>query len=227
MKIGILGTGDVGRTLAAALAARRHEVMLGTRDIKRKMAEKSEDPETPSLADWLRLNPQVRLGRFSDAAAHGELLFNATAGHASLEALAKVNPGDLKEKVLVDVANALGPWGEGPVSLFVSNHDSLSERIQRAHPNVRLVKALNTVTAHLMTDPKSLAEGDHDVFVAGNDPEARAEVSRFLHDEFGWRAAVDLGDLSAARGMEMMIMLWVNIWTSLGTDDFNFKVVRR
>ncbi len=226
MKIGILGTGDVGRTLAAALAARRHEVMLGTRDVKRKMAEKTEDPETPSLSDWLKKNPQVRLGRFSDAAAHGELLFNATAGHASLEALAKVNPGNLKEKILVDIANALGPWGEGPVSLFVSNNDSLAERIQRAHPNVRVVKALNTVTAHLMTDPKSLAGGGHDVFVAGNDPQARGEVSRFLHDEFGWREAVDLGDLTAARGMEMMIMVWIKLWEALGTADFNFGIVR-
>jgi predicted dinucleotide-binding enzyme len=226
MKIGILGTGDVGRALAAALAKRGHEVMLGTRDIKRKMAETTEDPETPSLADWLKQNPQVRLGRFSDAAAHGEMLFNATAGYASIEALAKVNPADLKQKILVDIANALGPWGEGPVSLFVSNNDSLAERIQRAHPDTRLVKALNTVTAHLMTAPRSLAGGDHDVFVAGNDPEARGQVSGFLRDEFGWNAAVDLGDLSAARGMEMMIMLWVNIWTALGTDRFNFKVVR-
>ncbi len=226
MKIGILGTGDVGRTLAAALAKRGHELMLGTRDVKRKMAEMPEDQETSRLADWLKLNSRVRLGRFPDAAAHGEILFNATAGHASLEALAKVKPADLKRKILVDVANAIGPWGEGPVSLFVSNNDSLAERIQRAHPEVRLVKALNTVTAHLMTDPGSLAGGDHDIFVAGNDPSARDEVSRFLRDEFGWKTVVDLGDLSAARGMEMMIMLWVNIWTALGTADFNFKVVR-
>lgn len=226
MRIGILGTGEVGRTLGAALAKRGHEVMLGTRDVKRKMAETTEDPEMPSLSDWLAQHPRVRLGKFSEAGAHGEMLFNATAGHASVEALAKISPADLKKKILVDVANALGPWGQGPVSLFVSNTDSLAERIQRAHPSMRLVKALNTVTAHLMTDPGSLAGGDHDIFVAGNDPEARDAVSRFLRDEFGWRTVVDLGDLSAARGMEMMIMLWVNIWTALGTSNFNFKVVR-
>lgn len=225
MKVGIFGTGDVGKTTGSALVRRGHDVMLGTRDVRKKMEEKAVDDEQ-SFHGWLSKNKKVRLGTFAEAAAHGELLINATAGHGSIEALSKLKPADVKEKILVDIANALGPWGEGPLKMFVVNTDSLAERIQRAHPGLRVVKALNTVSSHLMVNPAGLAGGDHDVFVAGNDPESRDRVTRFLREEFGWRTVVDLGDLSAARAMEMMIMAWVKIYEALGTSDFNFKVVR-
>lgn len=226
MRVGILGTGDVGRTLASALSRRGHEVMVGTRDVRRKLDEK---PAAGLVAfrDWLSANKKVSLGTFGDAAAHGELLLNATAGHASLEALAKARPAELKDKILIDIANALGPWTEGgEMELFVANTDSLAERIQRAFPHLRVVKALNTVTAHVMANPEGLAGADHDVFVAGNDPEARQRVARFLREEFGWKTVIDLGDLTAARGLEMMIMVWLKVRTALGTSDFNFKIAR-
>jgi predicted dinucleotide-binding enzyme len=226
MKIGILGTGDVGKSLGAALVRRGHDVMLGTRDVRRKMEEKATEDAPQSFHEWLSKNKKIRLAPFAEAAAHGEIVMNAVAGHAALEVLAKVKPSDLKEKILIDITNALGPWGEGPIELFVVNNDSLAERIQRAHPNVRLVKALNTVTAHIMVNPAGLASGDHDVFVAGNDPEARERVARFLREEFGWKTVIDLGDLTAARGLEMMIMVWLKIWGALGTSDFNYKIVR-
>jgi len=226
MKIGILGTGDVGKMLGAAHVRRGHDVMLGTRDVRKKMEEKAADEDSLAFRDWLGKNKKVRLGTFAEAAAHGEILMNATAGHASLEALAKPRPADLRDKILVDISNALGPWGQGPIQLFVVNTDSLAERIQRAHPGLRVVKALNTVTAHIMTNPAGLAGGDHDVFVAGNDAEARERVTRFLRDEFGWKTVIDLGDLTAARGMEMMIMVWLKIWAALGTSDFNYKIAR-
>jgi hypothetical protein len=226
MKVGIFGTGDVGKTLAAALARRGHDVMLGTRDVRRKMEEKAGDEGSVGFKDWISKNKKVRLGTFAEAGAHGELLMNATAGDGSLEALSKVKPSDLKDKVLIDVANALGPWENGMMEMFVANTDSLAERIQRAHPEVRLVKALNTVTAHIMVNPGGLAGGDHDLFVAGNDPGARDRVTRFLRDEFGWKTVIDLGDLTAARGMEMLIMLWLKLWGALGTADFNYKIVR-
>ncbi len=226
MKVGIFGTGEVGRTLGSALAGKDHEVMLGTRDVGRKMKEKTAADGSRSFSGWLAKNKKILLGTFAEAAGHGELLINATAGHASLEALAKVKPADLKGKILIDVSNALGPWEEGPMELFVANTDSLAERIQKAHPGVRLVKALNTISAHLMVNPAGLAGGDHDVFVAGNDSAARDRVVRILRSEFGWKTVLDLGDLTAARGMEMMIMAWLKIWTALGTADFNFKVAR-
>jgi 8-hydroxy-5-deazaflavin:NADPH oxidoreductase len=226
MKVGILGTGEVGQTLAAALVQRGHDVMVGTRDVRRKMEEKLGPEDGVSFPDWLSKHKKVRLGTFAEAAAHGDLLINATAGHASLEALAKVRPGDLKEKVLIDASNALGTWSEGQIELFVANSDSLAERIQRVHPGARVVKALNTVTAHLMVNPAGLVGGAHDVFIAGNEPDARDRVARFLREEFGWKTVVDLGDLTAARGLEMMIMVWLRIWATLGTSDFNFKIVR-
>jgi len=226
MKIGIFGTGDVGKTLSSALAQRGHEVMLGTRDVRRKMEEKPAGDDSVSFRDWLSNHKKVLLGTFAEAAAHGDLLMNATAGHASLEALAKARPADLKAKILIDISNALGPWQAGEMEMFVVNTDSLAERIQRAHPSTLVVKALNTVTAHVMVNPAGLAGGDHDLFVAGNDPEARDRVARFLRDEFGWRTVLDLGDLTAARGLEMMIMVWLKIWAALGTADFNYRIAR-
>jgi len=225
MKVGVFGTGDVGKTLGAALVHRGHDVMLGTRDVAKKMAEKATE-DSISFREWQSKNKKIRLGTFPEAAAHGELLMNATAGHGSLEALSHLKPADIKDKILIDIANALGPWGEGPVQMFVANTDSLAERIQRAHPGLRVVKALNTVSSHLMVNPIGLAGGDHDVFVAGNDPQARERVSRFLREEFGWRTVIDIGDLTGARATEMMIMVWVKLWEALGTADFNFKIVR-
>jgi len=226
MNIGIFGTGVVGQTLGAALVGRGHEVMLGTRDVRRKMEEKPSEGDSVTFRDWLSKHKKVLLGTFAEAAAHGDLLINATAGHASLEALAKARPADLRAKILIDVSNALGPWRAGEMEMFVVNTDSLAERIQRAYPSTLVVKSLNTVTAHVMVNPAGLAGGDHDVFVAGNDPEARDRVARFLRDEFGWRTVLDLGDLTAARGLEMMIMVWLKIWTALGTADFNYKIAR-
>ncbi len=226
MKIGIFGTGDVGKTLSSALTQRGHEVMLGTREVRRKMEEKPGGDDSVSFRDWLSKHKKVLVGSFAEAAAHGDLLMNATAGHASLEALATVRPADLKAKILIDISNALGPWQSGEMEMFVVNTDSLAERIQRAHPSTLVVKALNTVTAHVMVNPAGLAGGDHDLFVAGNDPEARDRVARFLRDEFGWRTVLDLGDLTAARGLEMMIMVWLKIWAALGTADFNYKIAR-
>jgi len=226
LKIGILGTGDVGKTLGSALIRRGNDVMLGTRNVSRKMEEKATEEAPQSFHEWLSKNKKVRLGTFAEAAAHGEIIMNAVAGHAAIEVLAKVKPSDLKDKILIDITNALGPWGKGPIELFVANTDSLAERIQRAHPGIRVVKSLNTVTAHIMVNPAGLAGGDHDVFVAGNDPEARERVARFLREEFGWKTVLDLGDLTAARGLEMMIMVWLKIWSALGTSDFNYKIAR-
>lgn len=226
MKVGIFGTGVVGKTVGAALVRRGHDVMLGTRDVRRKMEEKAADDGSVSFHDWLAKNKKVRLGTFAEAAAHGEMLMNATAGHASLMVLATARPADLKGKILIDIANALGPWADGQMELFVANTDSLAERIQRAHPALRVVKSLNTVAAHIMVNPAGLAGGDHDVIVAGNDPEARDRVTRFLRDEFGWKTVIDLGDLTAARGLEMMIMVWLKLWAAFGTADFNYRIAR-
>lgn len=157
MRIGILGTGMVGQALAAKLAQAGHEVMVGTRDPAATLARDEPHPVygIPPFSVWYEPHPDAKLGRFADAAAHGELVVNATAGETSLDALRQAGEANLAGKVLVDIANALDYSQGMPPSLFVANTDPLGERIQRAFPTVRVVKTLNTMNALLMVNPAS------------------------------------------------------------------------
>ena len=169
--------------------------------------------------------PGLALATFRDAAGGAELVINATAGEVSLEVLAQAGADSLADKVLVDISNPLDHSQGFPPSLFVSNTESLGERIQAEFPETRVVKALNTVTAPLMVRPATLAGGDHSVFVCGNDPEAKQTVVSLLL-AFGHTDVVDLGDLTAARATEMYISLWLRLMGALGTPLFSIKVVR-
>jgi 8-hydroxy-5-deazaflavin:NADPH oxidoreductase len=126
--------------------------------------------------------------------------------------------------VLVDVANPLDLSKGMPPTLTVCNTDSLGEQIQRAFPDARVVKALNTMGNQLMVDP-GMVPGEHDTFVCGNDPQAKARVVEILR-AFGWESPIDLGDITAARGLEMMVPIWVRLMGSLQTRNFNFKIAR-
>lgn len=128
-------------------------------------------------------------------------------------------------KVLVDVANPRDFSQGVPPTLAVCNTDSLGEQIQRALPTTKVVKALNTMNASLMTDPGALGGGDHHVFVCGNDPGAKAQVTALL-GEFGWRNILDLGDIAGSRATEMLLPIWLRLWAALGTPRFNFKIVQ-
>ena len=227
MRIGVLGTGTVGQALAAKLAEAGHEVVVGTRDPAATLARDQPDGYgNPPFGTWREQHPEVELGTFADAAGHGELLVNATAGAASVDALGLAGEANLDGKVLIDIANALDFSRGMPPSLLVANTDSLGERIQRAFPGARVVKALNTMNALLMVDPGQLADGDHTVFVCGDDPEAKAAVTQLLTEAFGWRDVIDLGDLTAARATEMVLPIWLRLMGTLRTPGFNFKVVR-
>jgi predicted dinucleotide-binding enzyme len=227
MRIGVLGTGMVGQVLAAKLAEAGHEVVVGTRDPAATLAREQPDGYgNPPFSAWHAQHADVKVGSFADAAAHGELVVNATAGAASLDALRLAGEANLHGKVLVDLANALDFSKGMPPSLLVANTDSLGERIQRAFPDVRVVKSLNTMNAMLMADPRQLADGDHTVFVCGDDDEAKAQVTQLLTEAFGWRDVIDLGDLTAARATEMVLPIWLRLMGTLRTPAFNFKVVR-
>lgn len=126
----------------------------------------------------------------------------------------------------MDVSNPLDFSSGMPPSLSVCNTDSLGEQIQRAFPNARVVKTLNTINANVMVNPLLVAGGDHDVFVSGDDADARARVSELLKSWFGWRSVIELGDITTARGTEMMLPVWVRLWGALGTPMFNFKISR-
>ncbi len=209
MQIAILGTGPVGRALGKALSGAGHEVVIGTRD-----------PETTGARDdWARLD--LPLAAYQDLNA--DLFINATNGRGSLPALKAVGDA-LNSKVVIDTSNALDFSQGFPPSLFVSNTDSLAEGLQRELPEARLVKMFNTMANEVMVNPRGL-RGDSTIFVAGNDPAARATAAALAAD-LGWTDVFDLGDLTAARGLEMFIPLWVRIYAQLGYAEYNIKLVR-
>jgi 8-hydroxy-5-deazaflavin:NADPH oxidoreductase len=216
MRIAVLGTGVVGRTLAGKLVESGHDVVLGSRSATNEAA-----------VGWAaEAGPRAKAATFFDAAAEAEVVINATPGTVSLEVLAAASTKNLAGKVLIDVANPLDHSAGFPPSLSISNTDSLAETIQRAFPTARVVKALNTMRADVMAAPDRLAGGDHDVFMAGDDAGAKEVVAGLLR-EFGWRTEHirDLGPLEAARGMEMWLPLWLRIYLKQGNSVFNIKVV--
>jgi len=226
MKVGVLGTGAVGRAVAGKLAELGHDVVVGTRSVDRTMAHAETDyMGNPPFSAWQKGHATVRLATFAQAATHGEIVVNATAGTASLDALKAAGARNLAGKILIDIANPLDFSKGMPPSLSVCNTDSLGEQIQRAFPKARVVKTLNTVNNLLMVNPNLVARGDHDVFVSGNDPDAKARVTEFL-EAFGWKHVIDLGDITSARGVEMVLPIWVQMMGALRTPMFNFKVAR-
>jgi len=133
---------------------------------------------------------------------------------------------NLAGKILVDIANPLDFSKGMPPTLAICNTDSLGERIQATFPAARVVKTLNTVNASVMVNPRQVADGDHHVFLSGNDADAKARVTTLLREDFGWRHVLDLGDISTARGTEMLLPIWIRLWSALGTHLFNLKLVR-
>jgi predicted dinucleotide-binding enzyme len=217
VKYAVLGTGRAGRTLAARLAELGHDVTVGTRDPEATGAREE-------YAEWSARHPDVRLATYADAAADAEVIVNATNGAAALEVLNSAGDDNLAGKVVIDVSNPLDFSQGMPPTLLVKDTDSLAEQIQRAFPAARVVKALNTMNAEVMVHPDLLSDPGS-VFVAGDDADARTTATRMLI-EFGHTDVIDLGDLSGARGAEMMLPIWVRLMSLLGTARFNFKIVR-
>ena len=215
MQIAILGTGIVGSTIGTKLIQLGHKVRMGSRSATNEKA-----------AEWVKANgANASQGTFADAAAFGELAFNCTAGMGSLEALQPAAAG-LKGKILIDASNPLDFSKGMPPSLSVCNTDSLGEQIQRALPATKVVKALNTMNCMLMVNAARVGGGETSVFMCGNDAGAKETVAAMLKRDFGWKDVVDLGDLTAARGLEMILPVWLRLWGAFKTPNFNFKMVR-
>jgi 8-hydroxy-5-deazaflavin:NADPH oxidoreductase len=226
MNIGILGTGTVGQAIATRLTGLGHAVSVGTRNVADTLARSAPDAMgNPPFSAWQKKNPKVKLTTLSEAAAYGEMVFNCTSGEASLEALKMAGEANLNGKVLVDISNPLDFSKGMPPALFVCNTDSLGEQIQRAFPAVKVVKTLNTVTAQLMVNPGMLADGAHSIFVSGNDVQAKAKVAELLKS-FGWQDIIDLGGIHTARGVEMLLPNWLQLFGALQKPFFNLKIVR-
>lgn len=216
MRVAVLGTGAAGRAIATRLLQLGHEVTMGSRTA-----------DSEALGEWLtEAGEGAKGGTFAEAAGGSELIFNCTAGTASLEVLASAGAENLAGKTLVDVANPLDFSAGFPPRLSVCNDDSLAEQIQAAFPETRVVKSLNTVNSAVMVDPGRV-RGDHSIFVCGDDEAAKAQV-RALLEAFGWPpdSIVDLGDLSGARAAEMYVALWVRLYGTLDSADFNIAIAR-
>jgi predicted dinucleotide-binding enzyme len=217
----------VGRALAGRLAGLGHDVVVGTRDVEQTLARtESDEMGTPPYGDWQQANPDVRLVPFPEAGAHAELVVNATAGAVGLAPLEAAGAANLAGKIIIDLALPLD-FSEGmPPTLTVANTDSLGEQIQRAFPNARVVKTLNTMFKDVMIDPARVP-GRHNIFVAGDDTSAKETATGLLR-EFGWpqEAIIDLGGIRAARTTEMYMPLYFNLVGVLNTFDFNIAIAR-
>jgi 8-hydroxy-5-deazaflavin:NADPH oxidoreductase len=216
MKIAVLGTGSVGDTIGSKLVELGHSVMMGSRTANNEKAKTFVDKH----------KGKASAGTFADAAAFGEMIINCTAGGGSLDALKLAGENNLKGKVLVDLANSLDFSKGMPPSLSVVNTTSLAEEIQKAFPETKVVKALNTMWCGIMVNPGMINGGDHSTFICGNDEGAKARTKELLK-EFGWQEKniLDLGDLTAARGMEMYLPLWLRIYGATKSGAFNIKIV--
>lgn len=215
MRIGVLGTGIVGSTIGTKLVSLGHEVMMGSREAGGDKAQA-----------WVEaVGTGASEGTFADAAAFGEIVFNCTAGIHSVAALEAAGPTNLAGKILVDVANPLDFSQGFPPSLAVLNTDSVGEQLQRALPEARVVKALNTMNCSVMVDPGAIP-GDHAAFLCGEDADAKEQVAELL-GTFGWprERILDLGGIRSARGMEMYLPLWLELMGALGTGTFNIGVL--
>lgn len=214
MKIGLMGTGMVGSAIGTKLVELGHDVKMGSRT-----------GDNEKAVAWSKsAGGRASQGTFADAAVFGELIFNCTSGAGAVAALTAAGAEFLAGKILIDVSNPLDFSGGMPPSLTVCNTDSLGERIQKAFPAAKVVKTLNTMNCNLMVNP-ALLPGHHDVFVSGNDQEAKARVTEILRTWFGWKQVVDLGDITTARGTEMMLPIWIRLMGVLHTPMFNFHIV--
>ncbi|MBN8706999.1 MAG: NAD(P)-binding domain-containing protein [Bacteroidetes bacterium] len=228
--IAILGTGGVGQTFALKFASLGYEVMIGTRNVAEKLASIEKDGYgNPPFSEWYAANRKsVKLGTFAEAAAFGETILNATMGGSSIQVLNLAGANNLAGKILIDVANPLDFSKGMPPSLLteLSNTNSLGEEIQKSFPDVKVVKTLNTMWCGLMVNPGMINNGDHTNFICGNDAGAKSNVKEILKS-FGWaeKNILDLGEISAARGTEAVLPVWLRIWGATQNGAFNLKVV--
>ena len=220
MNIGVLGTGVVGETIASALTAKGHNVRMGSRSANNEKA-----------AAWVKKsNEHATQGDFNDAATFGEIVFLCLNGEHALDAVRSIDGNNVMHKIVVDLTNPLDFSKGMPPRLVdgLHNSSSLGEQIQEALPGAHVVKALNTVTANLMVNPKLVNNGDHNLFVCGNNADAKNKVKHFLVDTFGWKPdnLLDLGGIQSARTTEAYVPFWVSMMQALGSPMFNVKVVK-
>jgi predicted dinucleotide-binding enzyme len=215
MKVGILGSGMVGQAIGKKLVELGHEVCMGSRT-----ADSEKGAEFVSAA-----GEAASQGTFADAADFGEWVVHCASGGAALQVIEAAGPERLAGKVLMEISNPLDFSDGFPPKLSVCSDDSLAEQIQRAAPEAKVVKTLNTINADVMVDAGRVP-GNHVVFVCGEDADAKKQVESLLREGFGWKEVVDLGGLDGARGTEGYLLLWTRLYQALGTGNFNIQINR-
>jgi predicted dinucleotide-binding enzyme len=219
MNAGVLGTGMVGETIATALTEKGHHVKMGSRSANNEKA-----------ADWVKKSKNASQGNFDEAAAFGDLVFLCLNGEHALDAVRSVNTNSVIGKIVIDITNPLDFSKGMPPRLIegLSNSNSLGEEIQKALPNARVVKVFNTLNCKVMVNPKLVNNGDHSLFICGDDADAKEKVKQLLVDTFGWKPEnlLDLGGIQSARVTEAYVPFWVSIMQAVGTPMFNIKVVK-
>ncbi|MBL8911499.1 MAG: NAD(P)-binding domain-containing protein [Archangium sp.] len=216
MRVAVFGTGTVGETLGRKLIEVGHDVMMGSRSASNEKA----------LAWVKKAGSKASAGTFSDAAKYGQLIVNATLGTATIEVFKAAGADNTAGKPVIDISNPLDFSKGFPPSLFVSNTDSLAEQLQREFPKAHIVKALNTMTAAIMVNPRALSESHH-TWICGADAGAK-ETVRGVLQSFGWKSEeiIDCGDLSASRAIESLLPMWLRLYGALKTPMFNLKIVK-
>lgn len=215
-KIGVFGTGDVGRTIATKLVALGYEVKMGSRTATNEIALK-----------WANENGgKASAGTFADAAAFGEIIFNCTKGEITLSVFELAGLKFFKGKIIADLSNPLDFSKGFPPTLTEQyiNTTSLGEEIQKLLPDAYVVKTLNMVTCAVMVNLK-LSPGDATMLICGNHAKAKQEVTEILH-QFGWKDVLDLGEIVGARGMEMYLALWVRLFLATNNVNVTFRINR-
>lgn len=214
MRVGIIGSGDVGRALGIGFVQSGHETKIGTRH-----------PEEAKLQAWKSSQgAKASIGSFAEAAQFGDVVVLATRGSVAIDAVRLAGVDHFSGKTVLDVTNPLDFLPNAPPGLFVGHTDSLGEQVQRALPKAHVVKVFNIVGNSKMFRPK-FESGTPDMFIAGNDAASKAKVAKILH-EFGW-SSVDIGGIDGARVLEPLCLLWVKSAMALGNFEVAFKLLQK
>lgn len=215
-RIGILGTGMVGKTIGTKLIQLGYEVKMGSRT-----------NDNPKAMDWVSAQGEkASNGTFAETAQFGDVIFNCTKGEHSLEVMNLTGSENLSGKILIDLSNPLD-FSKGMPPILIPglvNTNSLGESIQQMLPKTMVVKTLNIVNCEVMVDA-SKCNGDATMFMAGDDPDAKKEVQAILN-QFGWSDIIDLGGISHARSTEMMLPIWLSTYMATKNGYIAFKIVR-
>lgn len=215
-KIAVFGTGEVGKTIGTKLIQLGYEVMMGSRTASNEKA-----------LTWVDENGKnAATGTFAHAAEYGKIIFNCTKGAASLDVFKQAGLNNCKGKTIIDISNPLDFSKGMPPSLIpeYANTNSLAEEIQKILPGANVVKTLNMVYCKVMVDP-TLCNDEATMFISGNSNDAKEEAKIFLY-QFGWKDIIDLGDITTARGTEMLLPVWLSTYKTIGTGNFGFRIAR-